>query len=110
MKPRKELVDKAYKDSAIDKAALMISLAYVTMSVANNYMDEANDYLKPYGINIGELKLAHNRLMKSTDSYFRTCVDMFGKEFSVLDYFDDVEHLEKVIRDWSGVDKKMGKI
>ena len=38
MKPRKGIVDKAYKDGAIDKAAFLLALAYVTISTGNNIM------------------------------------------------------------------------
>ena len=110
MKPRKEIVDKAYKDGAIDKAALMLALSYVTLSAANNFMDEANDYIDPYGLNIGEVKMAHNNFMRSADRYFHICWEMFGKEFSALDYFSDLEHLEKSIKEWADIEAKIEKI
>lgn len=110
MKPKKEIVDKAYNDGAIDKAALMLALSYVTLSAANNFMDEANDYIDPYGLNIGELKMAHNNFMKSADRYFKACWDMFGKDCSAIDYFSDLESLEKAIKEWSGVEDKLKKI
>lgn len=110
MKPRKEIVDKAHKDGAIDKAALMLALSYVTLSAANNFMDEANDYIEPYGLNIGELKMAHNNFMKSADRYFKVCRDMFSKDCSAIDYFSDLESLEKAIKEWSGVEDKLKKI
>ena len=110
MKPRKEILDKAQKAGAIDKAALMLALSYVTLSVANNLMDEANDYIEPYGLNVGELKQAHNNFMKSADRYFHICWDMFSKECSAIDYFDDLESLEKSIKEWSGVGDKLKKI
>lgn len=110
MKPRKEIVDKAYKDGAIDKAALMLALSYVTLSAANNFIDEANDYIEPYGLKIGELKMAHNNFMKSADRYFKACLDMFSKDCSAIDYFSDLESLEKAIKEWSGVEDKLKKI
>lgn len=110
MKPRKEIVDKAHKDGAIDKAALMLALSYVTLSAANDFMDEANDYIEPYGLNIGELKMAHNNLMKSADRYFNICCTMFSKECSAIDFFNDLESLEKYIKEWSGVADKLKKI
>ena len=110
MKPRKEIVDKAYKDGAIDKAALMLALSYLTLSAANDFMDEANDYIDPYGLNIGELKMAHNNFMKSADRYFKVCWDMFSKVCPVIDYFSDLASLEKTIKEWSGVEDKLMKI
>ena len=110
MKPRKEVVDRAYKDGAIDKAALMLALSYVTLSAANNFMDEANDYIKPYGLNVGEIKQAHNNFMKSADRYFHICWEMFGKECSALDYFSDLENLEKSIKEWVDIETKIEKI
>lgn len=110
MKPKKEIVDKAYKDGAINKAALMLGLSYITLSVANNFMDEANDYIEPYGLNIGELKMVHNNLMKSADRYFKVCWEMFSKVCPVIDYFSDLASLEKVIKEWSGVEDKLIKI
>ena len=110
MKPRKEIVDKAQKDGAIDKAALMLALSYVTLSAANNFMDEANDYIEPYGLNIGEIKQAHNNFMKSADRYFHVCWDMFCQECYALDYFSDLESLQKKIKEWADVEEKIKKI
>lgn len=110
MKPRKEVLDKANKAGAIDKAALMLSLSYLTLSAANNFMDEANDYIEPYGLNIGEVKMAHNHLTKAAERYFKTCVDTFSKDCSPMDFFNDLQTLEKVIKEWSGIEKKFKEI
>lgn len=106
MKPRKEIVDKAQKDGAIDKAALLLSLSYITMSVGNNIIDEANDYLAPYGLNIGELKKAHNTFMKAADIYFRTFSDAFSELASPINYFEDLDNLQAKVKEWSGIEEK----
>lgn len=110
MKPRKEIIDKAYKDGAIDKAAFLLALAYVTISTGNNIMEESNDWLDKYGLNIGEVKQAHNQFVKSADKYFKICWDIFSKECSALDYFKDLDDLEQKIKKWSDLDAKFKEI
>lgn len=110
MKPRKEIIDKAYKDGAIDKAAFLFALAYVTISTGNNIMEESNDWLDKYGLNIGEVKQAHNQFVKSADKYFRICWDIFSKECSVMDYFKDLDDLERRIKEWSDLETKFKAI
>lgn len=62
MKPRKEIIEKAQKSGVIDKAATLLALSYITISEANNLIDEANEYLEKYGLGIGEVKKAHTNL------------------------------------------------
>ena len=110
MIPRKELVEMAVNSGAIDKAALMLALAYITISAGNNFMEESNDYIQRYGVVVGELKKAHNDFVKSADRYFRICSDMFSKECSVTDYFNDLDKLEKRIRAWADIETKIKEI
>lgn len=103
MKPKKEILDKAMKEGAIDRAANMIALSYVTLSCANSFIGEADDIMERYGLLVGELRQAHNAFVKSADRYFRVCCDIFNKNVSVNDYFHDLENLESLIRKWSGI-------
>ena len=110
MRPKKEILDVAKRTGALDKAAFMLSLSYVVMSAANNFMGEATDFIDDYGLNLGELKQAHNTFMKTADRYFKEFSSMFSGQCPVIDYFEDLETLQAMIRGWARADEKLKKI
>lgn len=110
MKPRKEIIEKAQKSGAIDKASYLLALSYIAISEANNLIDEANEYLGKYGLFIGEVKKAHTNLSLAANRYFHECGKIFNKNVNVIDYFSDLEEFDRLARKFGELEEKFKKI
>ena len=53
----------------LDRAARLLSMAYITFTEANNYVERANTILEKYGMVHKKIKTTVNNLSQSFDSY-----------------------------------------
>lgn len=61
---------QAAQDSGdLDRAARLLSMAYITFTEANNYAERANSILEKYGMVHKKVKTAVNNLGQSFDTY-----------------------------------------
>ena len=61
---------KAAQDSGdLDRAARLLSMAYLTFTEANNYVERANTLLQKYDMVHKKIKTTVNNLSQSFDSY-----------------------------------------
>lgn len=54
MKPKKEVVDRAIANGAMNQVNNLLSAAHLLMCESNNLIDEASEVLKENGLLIGE--------------------------------------------------------
>lgn len=62
-------VAEMQENGILDRAARLLSMAYLTFSQANRYAEAANDMLEPYGMIHKKVKTTVNNLMQSFDAY-----------------------------------------
>lgn len=86
-----------------ERASILISMAYILMSVANAYTEEANELMDKHGLILYNVKHTANKLAKSFDTYHnilktmlpgRDEKDAFVEDFSILQEITDfmLEH------------------
>ena len=65
-------------NGTLDRAAKLFSMAYLTFTIANFYVESANDLLEPYGMVHGKMKTTVNNLMQSFDAYDKVLQKLIG--------------------------------
>lgn len=106
MGPKKELLEKAKKDGAMERIDKVLSLAYLLQSKAYMLYDEADDLLRSYGLLIGETKMLHNRLCKAFDEYFKDFSKMIDNQTAKNNYFTDVDSFSRFVHSWAELPEK----
>lgn len=115
MKPKKEVIDKAKADGAIDRVNQLMASAYICLNVAEIMTDRSTDVLERYGLQLGKLKHDIKALMKlfqEVDSEFISLSDkgQVGNWASELDDFlNIVEKYHGIPRTWQPKDKVFRK-
>lgn len=66
---RLQVIAEAQQSGALDRAAKLLSMAYITFGIANGYAEEATSILQPYGLVHGKLKSKADNLATSFDAY-----------------------------------------
>ena len=80
-------VEEADNSGALDRAAKLYSMAYLTFTIANTYVEEANDQLQPYGLVQKKVKTGVNNLMQSFDAYDKVMQSLIGGNQGALSQF-----------------------
>lgn len=71
-------VAEMQENGALDRAAKLLSMAYLTFSQANRYAEAANDMLEPYGMIHKKVKTTVNNMMQSFDAYDKVMQGLIG--------------------------------
>ena len=66
------------ENGTLDVAAKLLSMAYLTFSRANAYVEEANAMLEPYDMMHKKVKTTVNNLMQSFDAYDKVMQGLIG--------------------------------
>lgn len=103
MRPKKELIERARRDGAIERMQLLLSAAYLLNSEANVLMDEAQELMERYGLMVGELRRGHTLMAKAAGRYFKEFSSMVTEGEKVRDYFADLEAFDEWFRKWAKV-------
>lgn len=106
---KKDLVDKATADGAIDRMNQLLSASYILNCEANSLVEEAADLMDKYGLLLGDIKMRHNSFVRSADMYFSTFASMVKNEKNKMDMFKDLEDFDKSFRKWAKIEKPIGK-
>lgn len=69
---------EAKESGDLDAAAKLMSMAYLTFTVANQYAEQSNDLLEKHGLLVKRLKTAVNNLMQSFDAYDKVMQGLIG--------------------------------
>ena len=106
---KKDLIDRANADGAMDKMNQLISAAHILNCEANSLVEEASDLMDKYGLLLGDLKMRHNSFVRSADMYFSTFASMVKNERNKMDMFKDLEDFDKSFRKWAKIENPIGK-
>lgn len=101
MKPRKNLIETAQKEGAIDRMNQLLSAAHILNCEANAFVEEASDVMRNYGLLLGNLKQLHSSFVKAADRYFSEFASMVETEQAKMHMFSDMEEVDKIFRDWA---------
>lgn len=71
-------VAEMQENGTLDVAAKLLSMAYLTFSRANAYVEEANAMLEPYGVMHKKVKTTVNNMMQSFDAYDKVMQGLIG--------------------------------
>ena len=71
-------VAEMQENGTLDVAAKLLSMAYLTFSRANAYVEEANSLLEPYGVMHKKVKTTVNNMMQSFDAYDKVMQGLIG--------------------------------
>lgn len=94
----KQTMERIANDGTMDKAAKLLSAAYLTYTTANAYFEAANDLLEPYGLMRGKLKTAANNMMQSFDAYDKVMQGIInGNEGALRQLCFDSEILRELL-------------
>ncbi len=75
---QQRMVAEMQANGTLDVAAKLLSMAYLTFSRANAYVEEANAMLEPYGVVHKKVKTTVNNLMQSFDAYDKVMQGLLG--------------------------------
>jgi hypothetical protein len=106
---KKDLIDRANADGAMDKMNHLISAAHILNCEANSLVEEASDLMDKYGLLLGDLKMRHNSFVRSADMYFSTFASMVKNEKNKMDMFKDLDDFDKSFRKWAKIENPIGK-
>ena len=106
---KKDLIDKATADGAIDRMNQLLSAAHILNCEANTLVEEAADMMDKYGLLLGDIKMRHNGFIRSADMYFSTFASMVKNERNKMDMFKDLEDFDKSFRKWAKIENPIGK-
>lgn len=106
---KKDLIDRANADGAMDKMNQLISAAHILNCEANSLVEEASDLMDKYGLLLGDLKMRHNSFVRSADMYFSTFASMVKNEKNKMDMFKDLDDFDKSFRKWAKIENPIGK-
>lgn len=110
-KPTKAQLDAARADGSVEKATLLLALAYVAMSEANNLVEEASDHLRGHGLELGTLATKHGFFTAAANRYFFEYVDMFKESGAdPMGYFTDLEEFDKLVRKFGCIGERFKEI
>lgn len=89
---------KAAEDSGdLDRAARLISMAYITFTEANNYVERANDLLTPYGLVQKKIKTTVNNLTQSFDAYNKNMASIIDTKAAQDQLCNDSDIFQQVL-------------
>lgn len=71
-------VEEMKQNGTLDKAAKLLSMAYLTFTTANAYAEQANSLLEPYGVVHKKVKTTVNNLTQSFDAYDNVMQSLIG--------------------------------
>lgn len=101
MTPSKKAIESLQADaemmSFVNKR---LTASYLLMSIAFDYINEANDVLKSRGLCIGEAKASFKRLEKDFDMYNTRMKQFTIGDVKNLDFCDDFDSLKKIINEF----------
>lgn len=106
---KKDLIEKATADGAIDRMNQLLSAAHILNCEANTLVEETADMMDKYGLLLGDLKMRHNSFVRSADMYFSTFASMVKNEKNKMDMFKDLDDFDKSFRKWAKIEKQIGK-
>lgn len=113
MKPRKEIIEKAIQNGAMDRINQLLSANQVLMGVSSRLTDEASELLQKNGLLIGPLKKKSNDVVKAADLYFTEFGQMITEKSKAMDMHKDIDDFEFAFRRWAKLlseeDKKRGR-
>lgn len=95
--PKKSVREEFLQSKDWETVRLNLSEMYLLISMANSLADEADDLLKKHGMAMGEVKWAHNAVIKAIDNYditFRRYMEEGMKELAMHDY-DDLSRISE---------------
>lgn len=104
MKPKEEIIERARGNGSIAKASMLLSAAYLLNSESSILVEEASDVLRRNGMRMGELKMFHERFIKSADMYFNCFASMIKDAKQGDAYFKDLDEFDKVFRKWAKIE------
>ena len=106
---KKDLIEKATADGAIDRMNQLLSAAHILNCEANALVEEAADLMDKYGLLLGDIKMRHNGFVRSADMYFSTFASMVKNEKNKMDMFKDLDDFDKDFRKWAKIENQIGK-
>lgn len=80
----KRKVAEMRENGTLDAAAKLLSMAYLTFSQANTYVEAANSMLEPYGVVHKKVKTTVNNMMQSFDAYDKVMRTLIGGDQGAL--------------------------
>ncbi len=75
---QQRMVAEMQANGTLDVAAKLLSMAYLTFSRANAYVEEANAMPETYGVVHKKVKTTVNNLMQSFDAYDKVMQGLLG--------------------------------
>lgn len=101
MKPKKNLIEIAQREGAIDRMNQLLSAAHILHCEANALVEEASEVMREYGLLLGNLKQLHTSFVKAADRYFTEFASMVETDKAKMDMFTDMDEVDKIFRDWA---------
>lgn len=93
-----QLVKKFKEDKkAVAQLNQSVSVAYLLVQMANDYIEDANDMLRAYGVNIHEIKQYFGIYRKAFNNYHKFMFAMIENEQGKRDLLRDFDGLRKMI-------------
>lgn len=110
MRAKKAVVERAIKSGAMDRVNRLLSAANLLQCVSSSFFGEAEDVLREYGLLIGDLKALQTKLNKACDAYTKEFGSMVANDELKKAMFEDLEYMEKKIRQWAMIDSKFEEV
>ncbi len=93
-----QLVKRFKEDKkAVAQLNQSVSAAYLLVQMANDYIEDANDMLVAYGVNIHEMKQYFTIYQNAFRNYHRHMFAMIENEQGKRDLLSDFDDLRKMI-------------
>ena len=79
-----------------ERAGVLISMAYILMSIANAYTEEANELLDKHNLILYNVKHTANKFTKAFDSYHTILKSMIPSMEEQKDFTEDFTILQEI--------------
>lgn len=89
----------AQDEKAVSIVNNYLGAAYLLISIANNFVDEATDQLKKYSLEFRDIKLHHSRMEHNFNNLHLCYKTMIASKEDQLRFNDDVSDFEDKIKE-----------
>lgn len=94
-------IDKAFANGSMERINKLLSASYLLHSVAKNLTDEASDIIRQNGMMMGRIEMLQNKSDDTFSHYAREFCSMITDKNTVLNWAEDVDKIEKIIREYA---------
>lgn len=89
----------ANDEKAVSIVNNYLGAAYVLISIANNFVDEATEQLRKYSLEFRDIKLHHNRMEHDFNNLHLCYKTMIASKEDQLRFNDDVSDFEDKLKE-----------